>query len=282
MNAGTAIALVLALASTTLDEHRLPARARRGGGSAVRSRCAARCTRCACCSPTAAGCCGFAHGDRAASLLYVAALALALARARPEHRRRWDRRARLRLGPAERPAARRARELAGVIVSVLGLLALGVSLAGGSGEGGGARPGRSCSGSAPRRRSRSSSCSLGRAFAGGRRRRRASPAGSSSRSATSRRSSRRRAARASPSSLTLSLGYTLGTSLLQLGYQRGAALTVAGLATLLTNALPIAAGTIVLDEPVPSGAFGALRVLAFAAVTVGAVLLARPRQDTER
>jgi hypothetical protein len=60
--------------------------------------------------------------------------------------------------------------------------------------------------------------------------------------------------------LLLILGYTLGTVLLQLGYQAGEALTVAGLATLLTNALPIAAGTIVLAEPVPSGAFGALRV----------------------
>lgn len=74
----------------------------------------------------------------------------------------------------------------------------------------------------------------------------------------------------------LILGYTLGTTLLQLGYQAGAALTVAGLATLLTNMLPILAGTIVLEEPVPSGALGALRVLAFVAVTVGAVLLARP------
>jgi hypothetical protein len=74
----------------------------------------------------------------------------------------------------------------------------------------------------------------------------------------------------------LVVGYTLGTVLLQLGYQAGGALTVAGLATLLTNALPIAAGTIVLEEPVPSGALGALRVLAFAAVTVGAFLLARP------
>jgi hypothetical protein len=72
------------------------------------------------------------------------------------------------------------------------------------------------------------------------------------------------------------LGYTLGTTLLQLGYQAGAALTVAGLATLLTNVLPILAGTIVLEEPVPSGALGAMRVLAFTAVTIGAVLLARP------
>jgi hypothetical protein len=77
------------------------------------------------------------------------------------------------------------------------------------------------------------------------------------------------------------LGYTLGTWLLQLGYQRGGALTVAGLATLLTNALPIAAGTIVLDEPVPSGVYGALRILAFAAVTVGAILLARPGPGPE-
>jgi hypothetical protein len=76
--------------------------------------------------------------------------------------------------------------------------------------------------------------------------------------------------------VTLVLGYTLGTALLQVGYQAGAALTVAGLATLLTNALPIAAGTIVLDEPVPGGALGALRVVAFVAVITGAVLLARP------
>jgi hypothetical protein len=76
--------------------------------------------------------------------------------------------------------------------------------------------------------------------------------------------------------IPLIVGYTLGTWLLQLGYQQGGALTVAGLATLLTNALPIAAGTVVLDEPVPSGAYGALRILAFAAVVAGAILLARP------
>jgi hypothetical protein len=75
---------------------------------------------------------------------------------------------------------------------------------------------------------------------------------------------------------SLILGYTLGTSLLQVGYQAGGALTVAGIATLLTNAVPIAAGTILLGEPVPSGILGAVRVLAFAAVTVGAFLLARP------
>jgi hypothetical protein len=73
------------------------------------------------------------------------------------------------------------------------------------------------------------------------------------------------------------LGYVLGTSLLQIGYQRGAALTIAGIATLLTNALPIAAGPVLLDENLPRGALGVLRILAFATVIVGAVLLARPQ-----
>ena len=76
--------------------------------------------------------------------------------------------------------------------------------------------------------------------------------------------------------VTLVIGYTLGTSLLQLGYQRGSALTVAGLATLATNALPILAGTIVLHEPVPSGGLGAARVLAYLAVVTGAIMLAAP------
>jgi hypothetical protein len=75
---------------------------------------------------------------------------------------------------------------------------------------------------------------------------------------------------------TLVLGYALGTSFLQLGYQRGEALTVAGLATLLTDALPIAAGTIVLHEPIPAGPLGGLRIFAFAALTIGAMLFANP------
>jgi hypothetical protein len=74
------------------------------------------------------------------------------------------------------------------------------------------------------------------------------------------------------------VGYSLGTAFLQLGYQKGGALTVAGLATLLTNALPIAAGSVVLGEPVPLGAFGAVRIVAFVAVTLGAILLAQPNR----
>ena len=45
---------------------------------------------------------------------------------------------------------------------------------------------------------------------------------------------------------------------------------------LCTNALPITAGTVVLHEPVPSGALGAVRVLAYVAVTAGAILLGAP------
>jgi hypothetical protein len=67
--------------------------------------------------------------------------------------------------------------------------------------------------------------------------------------------------------------YGAGTAVLQAGFQRGGALTTAGLATLLTNALPIAAGMIVFAEPLPGGWIGAIRIVAFAAVIAGAVLL---------
>lgn len=77
----------------------------------------------------------------------------------------------------------------------------------------------------------------------------------------------------------LIVGHSLGTALIQVGYQAGAASTVAGLATLVTNALPIAAGTVVLDEPLPTGALGGVRVLAFATVVAGAVLLSRPARS---
>jgi hypothetical protein len=63
---------------------------------------------------------------------------------------------------------------------------------------------------------------------------------------------------------------------LQLGFQRGGALTTAGVATLWTNALPIAAGMAVFGEPLPGGLLGVCRVAAFAAVVAGAALLTRP------
>jgi drug/metabolite transporter (DMT)-like permease len=68
--------------------------------------------------------------------------------------------------------------------------------------------------------------------------------------------------------------YGAGTAVLQAAFQRGGALTTAGLSTLLTNALPIAAGMVLFHEPLPSGSVGVLRVAAFAAVIAGAVLLA--------
>jgi hypothetical protein len=77
-------------------------------------------------------------------------------------------------------------------------------------------------------------------------------------------------------------GYVLGTALLQLGYQRGGALTIAGLATLLSTALPIAAGTVLLGEPIPGGALGVLRIAAFAIVVAGAIMLARPEMSRGR
>jgi drug/metabolite transporter (DMT)-like permease len=68
--------------------------------------------------------------------------------------------------------------------------------------------------------------------------------------------------------------YGAGTILLQMGFQRGGAVVTAGLATLLTNAIPIAAGMTIFHEPLPDGAFGAIRILAFATVVVSAVFLA--------
>ena len=61
---------------------------------------------------------------------------------------------------------------------------------------------------------------------------------------------------------------------LQLGFQRGGVLATAGVATLLTNAVPIAAGVLLFHEHLPGGGLGVLRAVAFAAVVAGAALLA--------
>lgn len=67
--------------------------------------------------------------------------------------------------------------------------------------------------------------------------------------------------------------YGAGTAVLQAAFQRGSALTTAGLSTLMTDSLPIAAGMALFHEPLPSGWIGAVRIAAFAAVIAGAVLL---------
>jgi hypothetical protein len=168
-----------------------------------------------------------------------------------------------------------ARERSGVLLSVVGLLALGASLAGGSGEGGGGSMAAILIWLAATAAAALVVVSIGRrtlgvAVANG-------IAGGLffSIGDISTKVATQGGARAA-FVVTLIVGYTAGTALLQLGYQAGGALTVAGLATLLTNAVPMAAGTIVLHEPVPSGALGALRIAAFAAVSAGAFLLAQP------
>jgi hypothetical protein len=74
--------------------------------------------------------------------------------------------------------------------------------------------------------------------------------------------------------------YALGTLLLQAGFQRANPLVTAGIATLLTNALPIVAGMTIFHEPLPSGGLGVLRISAFALVVVGGVALARHQRGT--
>jgi hypothetical protein len=75
--------------------------------------------------------------------------------------------------------------------------------------------------------------------------------------------------------------YTAGTIVLQMGFQRGRALTTAGIATLGTNAIPIVAAMTLFAEPVPGGPLGVVRVLSFAAVVAGAAALAPRRTGTE-
>lgn len=63
---------------------------------------------------------------------------------------------------------------------------------------------------------------------------------------------------------------------LQAGFQRGRALATAGVSSLLTSALPIAAGITLFHERLPEGPLGLARAAAFALVVAGSVLLAHP------
>ena len=69
---------------------------------------------------------------------------------------------------------------------------------------------------------------------------------------------------------------------LQLGFQRGTPLATAGTSTLLTNALPIAAGVALFGEDLPGGTLGAVRIAAFACVVVAAAMLAHQPSETTR
>jgi hypothetical protein len=67
----------------------------------------------------------------------------------------------------------------------------------------------------------------------------------------------------------------LAFAVLQLAFQRGGRLATAGLAAVWTNALPIAAGTVVFHERLPGGVAGAARVAAFGLLVAAAAALAR-------
>ena len=72
---------------------------------------------------------------------------------------------------------------------------------------------------------------------------------------------------------TLIVAYAVGTSVLQWAYQRGDALTAAGLATMATNAVPIAAGFVLFGERLPHGMRAVLQITAFACLIASAVAL---------
>lgn len=73
--------------------------------------------------------------------------------------------------------------------------------------------------------------------------------------------------------VTLVVAYGAGTSLLQSAYQQGDVLTAAGMATMVTNAVPIAAGFVLFHETLPRGTPAALQIAAFACLVASAVAL---------
>ena len=58
-----------------------------------------------------------------------------------------------------------------------------------------------------------------------------------------------------------------------MAYQRGDALTAAGTATMVTNAVPIAAGFVLFGETLPHGIRAVLQIAAFACLVASAVAL---------
>ena len=80
----------------------------------------------------------------------------------------------------------------------------------------------------------------------------------------------------------LIVGYGVGTSVLQSAYQRGDALTAAGLATMVTNAVPIAAGFVLFGEVLPRGVRAAVQIAALACLVLSAVALGHPTARPSR
>jgi hypothetical protein len=75
--------------------------------------------------------------------------------------------------------------------------------------------------------------------------------------------------------------YALGSIQLQTAFQRGEALTAAGMAILATNAVPIAAGFVLFDESLPPGIYKGLQIAAFATIVLSAVLLGGRRASSD-
>jgi hypothetical protein len=73
--------------------------------------------------------------------------------------------------------------------------------------------------------------------------------------------------------IPLVITYGIGTSVLQTAYQRGDALTAAGMATMVTNAVPIIAGFVLFGERLPRGGLAVLQILAIGCLVLSAVAL---------
>ena len=73
--------------------------------------------------------------------------------------------------------------------------------------------------------------------------------------------------------VTLVVAYAAGTSVLQSAYQHGDALTAAGTATMVANAVPIVAGFVLFHETLPNGGRAALQIAAFGCLVASAVAL---------
>jgi hypothetical protein len=75
----------------------------------------------------------------------------------------------------------------------------------------------------------------------------------------------------------LAVAYAGGSIELQSAFQRGDALTAAGIATLTTNAVPIVAGVLLFHQTLPSGWQRVLQLVAFGAIVASGTLLNDPR-----
>lgn len=76
----------------------------------------------------------------------------------------------------------------------------------------------------------------------------------------------------------LLLAHSSAFVVLQVGFQQASALETAGVASLLTNALPIAAGLVLFHEALPGGVLGTVRVTGFVLVVLAAGMLTRRRE----